>query len=119
LETSKHLVPKIFRFDPEMVQPCDVEPPATQSSISTAAPSVLDATLRHFAALAVGWMNVAVEVGPEGPVVVVVVVVEVGPEGPVVVVVERGGVPVSHAMDPPQASPGSGVPSHVQVACRA
>jgi hypothetical protein len=104
LETSKHLVPKIFRFDPEMVQPCDVEPPATQSSISTAAPSVLDATLRHFAALAVGWMNVAVEVGPEGP---------------VVVVVERGGVPVSHAMDPPQASPGSGVPSHVQVACRA
>jgi hypothetical protein len=50
------LVPKIFRFDPEMVHPCEVEPPATQSSISTAAPSVLDATLRHFAALAVGWM---------------------------------------------------------------
>jgi hypothetical protein len=101
LDTSKHLVPKIFRFDPEMVHPCEVEPPATQSSISTAAPSVLDATLRHFAELAVGWMYVAVGVGPEGP----------------VVVVERTGVPVSHAMDPPQASPGSGVPSHVQVAC--
>jgi hypothetical protein len=95
--TSRHFVPKICRFDPETVQPCEVEPPETQSSISTAAPSVLDAALRHFATLAVGWMYVAVGVGPEGA-----------------VVEEKTGVPVSHAIDPPQAAPGSGVPSQVQ-----
>jgi hypothetical protein len=56
--------------------------------------------VRHFAAFAVGWMNVAVGVGPEGA----------------VVVEENTGVPVSHVMDPPQAAPGSGVSSHVQEA---
>jgi hypothetical protein len=45
-----------------------------------------------------------------GDVVVEVGGVEVGPEA----VEERTGVPVSHAMDPPQAAPGSGVPLHVQ-----
>lgn len=106
--TSRHMVPKIWRFDPEMVQACEAEP-ETQSSISTTAPLVLDAALRHLEALAVGCTDVAVGVGPE---VVVVVVVDV--EVAVPVVEEKTGVPVSHAMDPPQTSPGSGVPSHVQ-----
>jgi hypothetical protein len=59
LVTSKHLVPKTCRVDPEMVQFCEVEPPEIQSSISTAAPSVLDAAVKHFAELALGWMYVA------------------------------------------------------------
>jgi len=120
LLTSRHLVPKIFRFAPEMVQPCEVEPPETQSSISTTAPSVLEAAVRHFLELAPGWINVPVGVGGE-----VVVeedgadVVEEGgalgvEEGGAVVVEEKTGVPVLHAILPPQASPGSGVPSHVQ-----
>jgi hypothetical protein len=48
------------------------------------------------------WFGVGVGVGPD-VVVVVVVVVE-----------ENTGVPVSHAIEPPQAAPGSGVPSQVQ-----
>jgi hypothetical protein len=62
----------------------------------------------------VGPEDVGVEVGPED------LGVEVGPEdvgvevGPEVAVEEKTGVPVSHAMEPPQASPGSGVPLHVQ-----
>jgi hypothetical protein len=62
----------------------------------------------------VGLEDVGVEMGPED------LGVEVGPEdvgvevGPEVAVEEKTGVPVSHAMEPPQASPGSGVPLHVQ-----
>jgi hypothetical protein len=66
----------------------------------------LDAALRHLAELALGWkywFGVGVGVGPDVVVVVVVVVVE-----------ENTGVPVSHAIEPPQAAPGSGVPSQVQ-----
>jgi hypothetical protein len=36
------------------------------SSISTAPPSVLEAAVRHFAELTVGWMYMAVGVGPDG-----------------------------------------------------
>jgi hypothetical protein len=131
LLTSRHLVSKIFRFAPETVQPCEVEPPDTQSSISTTAPSVLEAAVRHFPELALGWINVPVGVGPVGCEVVVeeegVDVVEEGgadvveeggavgvEEGGAVVLEEKTGVPVLHAIRPPQASSGSGVPSHVQ-----
>jgi hypothetical protein len=96
--TSRHLFPKIWMADPDSVQLCEVEPAETQSSISTTAPSALDAAVRHFAELALGWMywfGVGVPVGPEGA-------------------VENTGVPVWHAMEPPQAAPGSGVPLHVQ-----
>lgn len=99
LVTSRHLDPKIRKVDPDVVQPCEVDPPATQSSISTAAPSVLDAAVRHFAELTVGWMYVAVAVGPDGA------------------VEEKTGVPVWHGMAPPHAAPGSGVPSHVHADC--
>jgi hypothetical protein len=54
LVASRHFEPKICRVDPDVVQPCEVDPPATQSSISTAAPSVLEAAVRHFAELTVG-----------------------------------------------------------------
>lgn len=42
--------------------------------------------------------------------------VGVGPEDAVVVVEVKTGVPVSHRMEPPQAAPGTGVPSQVQEA---
>jgi hypothetical protein len=64
--------------------------------------------------LGVDPADVVVEVGPED------VGVEVGPEdvgvevGLEVAVEEKTGVPVLHVMEPPQASPGSGVPLHVQ-----
>jgi hypothetical protein len=103
-ETSKHLLPKIWIApEPETVdQLCDVEPAVMQSSISTTAPSALDAAVRHLPELALGWMywfgvGVGVAVGPEGA-----------------VVVEKTGVPVWHAIEPPQAAPGSGLPLHVQ-----
>lgn len=102
--TSRHLLSKICSAAPATVQLCPVEPPATQSAISTAAPSALEAAVRHFSALRLGWMywfGVGVGVGPEDAVVVVEV---------------KTGVPVSHGMEPPQAAPGIGVPSQVQEA---
>jgi hypothetical protein len=47
------MLPKTWTLDPETFQNCDSKPLGLQSSISTAAPSVLDAAVRHFAALPV------------------------------------------------------------------
>lgn len=86
----------------------DVHAEPLQGSITTAALFALaDAAKQVLVELAPGWMA-WVTFGGVLVVVEVVDVVEVEVE-----VLEKVGVPVEQGIDPPQALPGSGVPSQV------
>jgi len=88
---------------------CWLTEPEEHGSTTTAAPFAWLEAVRQVVLLEPGRIVFPVPVGPVGALVVVVV-----PVGPLVLV-EKTGVPVSQAIEPPHAAPGSGVPSQVQL----
>jgi len=106
--TSRHMLPNTTKVCPFCTQVCAALL-AVQGWTTTVAPLVLLDAVRQVEALAPGRM-----VTPVGTAVALEEVVVVVFEVLVELVLEKTGVPVSQVMEPLQASPGSGVLSHVQ-----